>query len=97
MVEHALVFYLTILLIISILSVFVWKNTDCYFTIIFFNFLFISLHIVLFISPNDYFTKAEIGICFLYLTNMFKLDDNLCIDNDEHTLDQHLFEHYQSI
>ncbi|PKC76096.1 hypothetical protein RhiirA1_386761 [Rhizophagus irregularis] len=101
MFEHALVFYLTMLLIISILSFFVRNNTDSYFAITFFNFLFISLHIVLFISPTDYFTKAEIGICLLYLTNMFKLDGTLCFDKKQSDeLDQHLpimFGHYQSI
>ncbi|GBC10973.2 uncharacterized protein OCT59_012633 [Rhizophagus irregularis] len=95
-VECALFYGITLLLILF-LSLFIWKKLSCYFAVTFFNFLFIALHIVLFISPNGYFTKAEIGVCFLYLSNMFKLNELYGSVNAYDPYLQTMFDHYQSV
>ncbi len=93
--ENALFYGITLFLIVS-LSIFVWIKTTCYFAVTFFNFLFITLHIVLFISPNSYITKAEVGICILYLSNMFKfIDFNHIIQRHDHLSTMLL--HYHSL
>jgi len=94
--ENALFYGITLFFIIS-LGIFVRSKTSCYFALTFFNFLFITLHVVLFISPNSYFTKAEVGICMLYLSNMFKLND-FCFDSTKR--DDYLpimLKHYHSL